>query len=253
MAVDELARPATSEVGAPGNTFFNGFIKTDEYVPELIGARGLDVFERMRRSDGATQATLRSMKLPLLSADWDVEPASSDPRDIEIADRFAENLFEGMSMTFIDHLRQLLTHLEFGFYVGETVWEIRRDVPAPTAVLEFVAREAIAAGATFKAPAPRTFFMWTGKFAATEPLVNLRKIAPRLQRTITKWNLARDGGLQSVTQRVYGQNPIDVEIPVSKLLVFVNEKEGANWYGKSVLRPGYKRVGNGARSSGCNS
>lgn len=66
--------------------------------------------------------------------------------------------------------------------------------------------------------------------------VTLEKLAPRLPRSIQQWELT-DGtfGIQQVRQD--GHN---AEIPGSKLLVFVNEREGDNWWGTSMLRAAYK-------------
>src|SRR6185503_475971 len=116
--------PQLPELGVPGEHFFRGFLKTDEYVPELIGLKGLETFEKMRRSDGMIAATLRALKLPILAAKCEVIPASDDPLDIEIAKRFEWNLFEGMSVSWQEHLRQILTYLDFGQQVSEIVWTI---------------------------------------------------------------------------------------------------------------------------------
>lgn len=193
-----VEKPQLPELGAPGTVFWRGFIQSSEYVPELIGKRALDIYDRMRRSDGMTAGTLRALKLPLEGATWGVGPASADAADVEIAAFVGDNLFEGMTMTWQEHLRHVLTHLDFGFYVCEKVWEIR------------------------------------------DGRVRLRKLAPRLQRTIDEWELADDGGLIRVIQRVYGGTPKTARIPVEKLLVFSNDKEGADFQGKSVLRPAYK-------------
>jgi hypothetical protein len=193
-------KPPLMEKGAPGTQFLFGFLQTDEYVPELIGDRGLKTFDKMRRSDGMVSAALAALKLPLLSAPWQITPASEDARDVKIAKQFEDDLFFGMSMSFTDHLRQVLTHLDFGFYACEVVWEI-----------------------------------------ADDGHVKIRKLAPRLQRTILQWLIADDGGLKGVKQAVYASTGYRTEeIPVEKLLIFTNEKEGANWAGKSVLRPAYK-------------
>jgi Protein of unknown function (DUF935). len=263
--------PDLPELGAPGQQFFHGFLANDEYVPDLMGIKGLAMFDKMRRSDGMIQATLRAIKLPLLAAKCDIVPASEDAVDIEIAKRLEWNLFEGMTNSWNDHLRQTLTYLEFGFHVTEIVWAIQ-DMPAPAEIIEYTrAQEAEVlefearderdlvsgvirrvfgwTGRTSRVRPPfdrrvlfpRTFYMGTGRFAAT-PMVAIRKLAPRLQRTINAWDLGEDGGLRGVEQWAFRKDGSykPVPIPVEKLLVFVNDKEGASWTGKSVLRPAYK-------------
>lgn len=231
--------PDLPELGAPGTQFWRGFLKTDEYVPELTGTRALDVYERMRRSDAMVKGALYAVKAPILSAEWTVRPGSSTPRDREIADRFAWNLFEGMSMTWRDHLRQALTHLEFGFYVCEIVWALG-DQPAPTTVLEMQAAHALEDGER-RLPGRRVFYVWSGTFAASVPMYKIKKLAPRLQRTVTFADLAPDGGIRTVKQQIWGgESARRVDIPVEKLLVFTHDKDGANWTGTSILRAAYR-------------
>jgi hypothetical protein len=220
-------RPEMTELGAPGQAFWSGFLTTDEYVPELMGVAALSTYERMRRSDGMVRGSLRALKLPLLGATWDVEPATSDESDVTIANFVRWNFFEGMSMPWSDHLRQVLTHLDFGHYVAEKVWEIKPSLRIST--------EVYAVGdTTVTVPAPKQVVL-------DRPMLIIRKLAPRLQRTLYRWNLSDDGGLISITQQIYaGQSTRTVDIPVDKVLVFVNDKEGAGWTGQSVLRPAYK-------------
>lgn len=209
------------EVGRPGTQFFRGFLSTDEHVAELTGVAGILLLDKMRRSDGMVAAVLHGLKLPLRSAKWTVEPASDDPQDIAIARQIGEDLFEHMSMPWSDHLRQVLTYLDFGFYLCEKVWEVT-DEGAPLVKVDPDGTETRDRGNT---------------------RVRLRKLAPRLQRTVFRWNQSDVGELESVTQNVYGgQNGASgtADIPADKLLYFANDKEGANWMGKSVLRPAYK-------------
>ena len=62
------------------------------------------------------------------------------------------------------------------------------------------------------------------------------KLAPRLPRSIQKWAIA--GNMFGITQN--RSDGSVVEIPGDKLIVFVNEKEGENWWGTSILRAAYK-------------
>lgn len=69
----------------------------------------------------------------------------------------------------------------------------------------------------------------------------LKKLAPRLPKTLYKWMVADDGGLEYIVQFVLkGATYIYADIPVDRLLIFTNEKEGANYEGISVLRSAYK-------------
>lgn len=63
-----------------------------------------------------------------------------------------------------------------------------------------------------------------------------KKLAPRMPRSIQQWQMSnRQPGIVQRTQN----GPL-VDIPMEKLLVFVHEKEGDNWWGNAILRPAYK-------------
>lgn len=191
--------PMIDEIGATGTAIFSGQIFEVEYNPDLQGAKGLDIFEKMRKSDGQVKAGLLACTLPLLSAHWDILPGSDSAEDVEIAAIIRENLFEGMTITWDNFLRQALLMLTFGFSVFEKVWELKDGL-----------------------------YQW-------------RKLAPRQQKTITKWFTDPEGGLAGVEQQAFKQMQyITTPIPVTKLLVFTNELEGSNFTGVSLLRAAYK-------------
>ncbi|MDL9938692.1 DUF935 family protein [Gordonia sp. ABSL1-1] len=75
--------------------------------------------------------------------------------------------------------------------------------------------------------------------------LHLRKLAPRPQPTISKINVALDGGLVSIEQdsptltgEVYGIKP--AVIPVNRLVAYVRDPKPGQWVGRSLLRPAYK-------------
>lgn len=66
--------------------------------------------------------------------------------------------------------------------------------------------------------------------------IGIKKLAPRMPKTVRAWAMKDGGdGIQQLTQG--GQL---VDIPIEKLLIFVNDKEGDNWEGISILRAAYK-------------
>ena len=66
--------------------------------------------------------------------------------------------------------------------------------------------------------------------------IGWHKFAPRLPATIFKWQTEdnQDGVTQFLPTGGY------VSIPIEKLIIFVNDKEGDNWEGISLIRPAYK-------------
>lgn len=62
------------------------------------------------------------------------------------------------------------------------------------------------------------------------------KLAPRLPQSIRRWAINdNEPGIEQI--RSDGQT---VSIPMDKLVVIVNDREGENWWGNSILRPAYK-------------
>lgn len=121
---EKKAAPQHIELGATGTLIFAGQLTEEEYNPDLRGEKAVQVYERMRKSDGQVKGALLACTLPLREARWDVTPASKSSEDIEIADFVRANLFEQMTITWDDFLSHVLLMLPFGFSVFEKVWEL---------------------------------------------------------------------------------------------------------------------------------
>ena len=70
----------------------------------------------------------------------------------------------------------------------------------------------------------------------------LWKLAPRMPDTISKINIADDGGLESIEQAPRPGSRVGkpIVIPVERLLVYVHDPVVQDWTGTSMLRPAYK-------------
>jgi hypothetical protein len=86
-----------------------------------------------------------------------------------------------------------------------------------------------------------SFFEQVYRYDETTDRWRLRKLGPRLPRTISKVNVARDGGLVSIEQYgpMFGTND-GATLEVSRLVAYALEREGGNWLGQSLLRSAYK-------------
>jgi hypothetical protein len=191
--------PLDNEYGDTGTSMYNGMISGEEYNNDLSGNSKFTVYDKMRKGDATVAAALKVMKLPLRSANWFIQPAGQDPKQIEQAKFIEHNLMSAMSVTWDDFIRQSLLMLDYGVFVFEKVFtNVEYD--------------------------GKTYIGW-------------RKFAPRHPRTINQWKI-NDGRDDGVVQQKIGGGT--VEIPIDKLLIFVNEKEGDNWEGISLLRSAYK-------------
>lgn len=183
-----------AEIGDTGTYIWHGVIEPPDPNRDLVGHKGLLTFDRMRLGDASVRAALLACKLPILSANWRVDPASDSPQDKEIA-QFVEDQLHGMSRSWEEFLREALLHLDFGRYLFEIVYQLTPD----------------------------------GR-------IGLKKLAARQPKTIYAWEMSDGGnGVQQLTTKG-GM----VDIPIEKLIIFVNEKEGDNWEGISILRAAYK-------------
>lgn len=111
--------------------------------------------------------------------------------------QFLEEEFFGMTQrTYQELLIEVLSYLEFGFSIFEIIWTQRED----------------------------------GK-------IGLFDLAPRIQESIEKFTM-EDGGA-GVLQRLDGDITTGngfANIPMNKLVIFTNNKEGDDLIGQSVLR-----------------
>ena len=72
---------------------------------------------------------------------------------------------------------------------------------------------------------------------------HLVKLAPRWPGTITRINVADDGGLESIEQGAHTTTQgtyQPAKIPVSQLVAYVFDDVGSQWLGTSIFRPAYK-------------
>lgn len=190
----------TTKFGASGTAIMHGIITAEEYNQQLTGKSALIKWEIMRRSDASVRAALRAVKLPILSLDRKFEPAS----DSDI-DQFKARLCEEMifkRINFNKFKRESFTFLDFGHSVCEKTYEYT----------------------TFEGV----------------PVIGIEELGYRKQTTIYSWQTSdnKPGITQNLLTPVDGKTTVD--IPREKLLYFVNEQEGDNYEGISLLRYAYK-------------
>jgi len=194
-------RALITEYGAHGTPIFPGVSEADYLAKFQNLSTALEEYEKMRRSDATCQACLLVLELPILSTRFFVRPASDSAEDKEVAAFVQWNLFEGMSITFPEFLRQALGKFWAGFSWFEKVFEPYGS------------------------------------------LLKLKKLAPRAPNTLSEWVLDDTGGPKAAVQvawRPDSKSYQRVEIPIQKLLVFINRKEAGNLHGTSLFRAAYK-------------
>lgn len=185
-----------TQLGDTGTWISGGFITHEEYNQKLIWRRGIDIFDRMRKSDASIRAMLKVCKNPLLAATYDIEEASDDKFDQYVA-RFVKNELFNANVNWYNFLQDALGKIDFGFSVFEKTYQ-------------------------------RTQF-------EKQFRIGLKELGWRKQWSILRW--ATEDFQPGITQQLMVGT---ASIPEIKLLVFVNDREGDNYQGVSMLRYVYK-------------
>lgn len=181
--------------------------QTHETNPDLQWPSSIDVFDRMRREDTQVKSVLRAVTLPILRTEWVIDGAGCAPNVVRFV---AENL--GLPVKGEPFVAPARSDGRFSFK------EFLR-----LALLEL--------------PFGHSFFEQV--YDQSDGMTRLTKLAWRPPRTIQAIEVAADGGLVAIVQ--YGITAgKPARIPVDRLVAFVNEREGANWLGESILRSAYK-------------
>jgi len=218
-----------TEIGSPGNIkqawqrLNNRAIleaASSDPNPDLECPESALGFKQLLRTDGQGGAVIRAITNSITKAAWTLDESGCTT---EVADFVRENI--GLprdgevlprnrvsTVLWPKHLREALSCLVYGFSVFEQTYMASRT------------------DGTLR--------------------VHLRKLAARLQTTVSRIEVARDGGLEAVYQRAdpnvtpinraLGPGVMEVRIPVDRLALYSHEREGADWYGVSVLRSAYK-------------
>lgn len=203
-----MAKEIGYQVGSLITSWVQLSIEAAETNPELYWPRSVEVFDRMRREDAQVGSVLRAVTLPIRSAKWMIDPAGASP---EVVALVADDL--GLPIKGVEPTPSLRTR-------GRFSWAEHLRL----ALLELVYGH--------------SFFEQVYQFDAVDKKQHLAKLAWRPPRTIADISVDTDGGLVNIQQwGILGPNNI---IPVKNLVAYVNDREGGNWLGQSLLRTAYK-------------
>lgn len=187
----------------------------DEVTPELLWPASIKIYDQMRRQDAQVASVLRAVTLPVRRTGWRIDPGQASD---EVTEFVATDLGLPISgetdapeplrirnrFSWAEHLQTALLMLVYGHSYFEQLYRIDDQDKA-----------------------------------------RLRKLAWRPPRTISAVNVATDGGLESIQQWAPVGHPgaqgLETKpIPITRLVAYVNDREGGNWLGNSLLRPAYK-------------
>lgn len=212
MSTKQLSVVESQKIlGVAGTSTRNGTLKADELQPELRGKRAIRKYREMRDNDATIGAALYAVEQMLRDVPIKVTPADDSEQAKEEA-KFVESVLEDMDHSLDDHISEALSFLTFGFATFEVVYKRR-------------------VGPYERSPKKRSKF--------TDGRVGIRKIAPRAQWTINRFEVDNQSGdiygfYQDVSSG-FGTN----YIPMRKAILYRTTTINGDPSGRSILRNAY--------------
>ena len=124
------AKPGLAEISGNASGFLQLWRPTRWNPDDLVGRRGIAIYDRIRRDD-QVKGALALKKGAVLAPGWELTPASEDPEGEDVRD-FVDHVFMNMEPLYgslDDHIYELLSALDYGFAVSEIVWRLLEDPP----------------------------------------------------------------------------------------------------------------------------
>lgn len=113
----------SKEIGRVGQRRYGG-IFYEEFLSELRGRKGAEVFTEMSNNDETIGAILFAIEMLVRQASWNVEPGGSTAKDREAAE-FVKSCMDDMQQTWIDTISEILSFLTYGWSFHEIVYKRR--------------------------------------------------------------------------------------------------------------------------------
>lgn len=199
----------SKEIGRVGQRRYGG-IFYEEFLSELRGRKGAEVFTEMSNNDETIGAILFAIEMLVRQASWNVEPGGSTAKDREAAE-FVKSCMDDMQQTWIDTISEILSFLTYGWSFHEIVYKRRMG----------------------RTKDKRT----SSKY--DDGLIGWMKLPIRSQETLYQWEYDDQDNLIGMTQ----MPPPDfglITIPMNKAMLFRTRSRKDNPEGRSILRTAYR-------------
>lgn len=197
------------EIGSTGLDTTGGEIE-EEFLPQLFGSKGREVFKEMGANDSIIGGILFSVDMLIRQVTWHMIPAEDEPTG-EADAQFVEECRHDMSMSWEDTISEILSMLQYGWSYHEIVYKRRRG--------------------------PRQNAEQRSQY--NDGRIGWRKLPIRSQDSLDRWVFDEDGGLRGMIQQpapTYEQ----IFVPIEKSLLFRTQIHKNNPEGKSILRNAYR-------------
>ena len=121
-------KPVMEEVAAAQTRLASTTLRLAAYAPDdLVSQKGLAIYDEMQK-DSQVRSCLNTKKFAVLSKGWDIQPASDDAADVEVA-RFVKFCLEDMRGSVQELLFKVLDALAKGFSMCEINYKLIEDGP----------------------------------------------------------------------------------------------------------------------------
>ena len=198
-----------NEKGRSGISRWGGRLN-EEFLPELQGKRGVQVYTEMAENDDVCGAILFAMKMLIRQASWSVQAGGSEKVD-EKAAEFVESCLHDMQDTWTNTISEILSFLPYGWSVVETVYKRRMGKKKDVRL--------------------------DSKF--DDGLIGWMKLPLRAQESLYEWEFDEHDNLLAFVQMPAPTFEI-IRIPAEKFLLFRTESRKGNPEGRSILRNAYR-------------
>lgn len=198
------------EIGRIGQFRYDGLIY-EEYLKELQGIKGVEVYKEMADNDDTIGGILFVIEMLMRQCTFTVEPGGDTEMDKEAAE-FVEQCMNDMQNSWASTLSEILSFLTYGWSYHEIVYKRRMG----------------------KTKDRRT----NSKY--DDGLIGWRKLPIRSQDTLWEWQYAEDtDDLMGMTQAPppYYDH---LTIPIDRALHFRTTSRKDNPEGRSILRNAYR-------------
>lgn len=200
---------SNKEIGRIGQRRYGGTIY-EEFLHELRGRRGIEVYREMSENDDVVGAILFAIEMLVRQTDWNIEPGGDSAKDIEAAE-FVESCMDDMQETWIDTISEILSFLTYGWSYHEIVYKRRMGNTRD----------------------PRT------RSKYSDGLIGWKKLPIRAQETLYQWEYDEEDNLLGMTQMPPPSFQL-YTIPAEKALLFRTRSRKGNPEGRSILRNAYR-------------
>ena len=197
------------EIGRLGQRRWGGAFY-EEFLKELQGRRGMEVYREMSDNDDIIGAIIYAVELLIRQVDWDVQPGGPSEADQAAAD-FVRECMDDMSDTWTDTVSEILSFLTYGWSAHEIVYKRRCGISRNPQL--------------------------NSKY--TDGLVAWQKLPIRSQDSLYQWEYDANDNLVALIQMPAPDYEI-ITIPAEKLLFFRTKSRKGNPEGRSILRNAYR-------------